>query len=169
MPTLLEISGDLLALSDLLEESGGEVTPETEAAIDAWFADLGEQRDAKIDNYAALVRELTLRAAARKEEQERLALCVRVDENTVKRLKERLKLFMELQGLRKLETARYRVSVQANGGRPPLEIPDATAVPVEYQRVVISADVDAIHAALKQGVEVPGVRQLARGSHLRIA
>jgi hypothetical protein len=72
--TLFEISTDLLALYDRIEELGGDVTaPDVEQAIDAWFERLSHERDEKLDNYAALIRELEARAQARRDEAKRLA------------------------------------------------------------------------------------------------
>ena len=108
MPSLLKIADELLSFRELLEEDideHGVISDESASALDQWFAELGDQRDAKLDNYAALCREMTLRAAVRKEEAERLLKRVQADENAVKRLKERAKLFMELTGEKKIETA----------------------------------------------------------------
>src|SRR5437773_810792 len=122
MPTLIEISQDLVAFKSLLDECDTEITPEIEQAIEAWFAELDASSKDKLDNYAALIRELTLRAAARKEEKERLAKRIAVDENTVSRLKERLKMFMEIQGIRSIEMHRYKLAVANTGGHVPLKV-----------------------------------------------
>ena len=63
MATLLEISDDLLAFRQLLEDAGeagdGELTPEAAQALEAWFGELSTNRDAKLDAYCA--SELPLR------------------------------------------------------------------------------------------------------------
>lgn len=169
MKSLLDISADLQAIADLIDETGGELTPESEAALDQWFAEASADRDRKLDGYAALIRELTLRAAARKEEQERLAIRVRVDEATVRGLKDRLVLFFASQGLRKIETARYKLALVQNGGLAPLEV----LVPVDqlddaYVKVRREVDVDALRKAIADGIEVPA-RLKPRGSHIRIS
>ena len=57
--TLFDISTDLMAFYDRIEELGGDITaPEVEQAIDAWFERLSHERDEKLDNYAALIREI---------------------------------------------------------------------------------------------------------------
>jgi hypothetical protein len=65
MPTLLEISDDLIAFRQLLEElcdeTGGELPAELAESLDSWFAELDQNRDAKLDAYCALIREMTLR------------------------------------------------------------------------------------------------------------
>src|SRR5690242_11723314 len=143
--TLIDIGHDLQTLLLLLEESGGEVLPEHEAAIDAWFAEIGAKESGKIDGYVALIREFTLRAAARTEECERLKMRVAADENAAKRSKERLKLYMEMTQQKTIETPRYKVTVAKNGGRVPIDVAIApTSLPPEFQRVKIEADVDRI-------------------------
>lgn len=170
MTTLLEINADLLAFKALLDEANDELSPETEQAIEAWFSELTTNRDAKIDNYVAYCRDLQLRAAARKEEAERLLKRVQVDENTAKRLKQRLLDFMQQQGERSIETARYKVSVCGNGGKTPVDIhamPDE--LPAEFQKVKVEPDVDKIRTALEAGAKVYGCWLGKRGQHLRIS
>ncbi len=170
MATLIEISQDLLAFKSLIDECDTDITPQIEAAMDAWFAELDVLRTDKLDNYAALIREMTLRAAARREEKERLDKRIRVDENTVARLKERLKMFFEMQGLRTVETRRYKLTLCNNGGVTPLNVEaDADKLPEEFQRWEVYPDTAKLRKALEGGVKVDGVQLMERGKHLRIS
>ena len=171
MPTLLEISAERLAFLARLEECGDELDPETEKELDAWFATLEATEQDKVDSYCALVREYELRAVARQAEVERLQRRIEVDENTAKRLKDRLKLHMETTGTRKIETARYTVRLQANGGRPPLKITcQPEELPPQYRtaKLVVEPNRDAIYIAVQHGEKINGVELLPRGNHLRI-
>jgi len=172
MATLLEISEDLLALNDLIEgdvDATGEISPEAAAALDQWFAELTQDRDRKLDNYGALVRERTLRAAARREEMERLAIRVRVDENQVKYLKQRLMEFLIVQKTPKVETRRYKFSCCGNGGVQPMDVPERPEdLPKDYQKQVVAADTEKIRADLAAGKTVAGCCLRERGKHLRI-
>jgi len=175
MPTLLQISGELLAFIALLDEAAdadGELSPEAAETLDRWFADLSQDRDLKLDNYAALIRELTLRAAARREEKERLERRVSADEHVVDSLKTRLRMFLEAQGIQKVETQRYRIALCQNGGAQPyaLDVP-AEQLPEQYRRseTTYRPRVEAIRDALVAGQDVPGCRLLPRGRHLRIS
>lgn len=166
--TLLDISDDLVALGDLLTEAGGDIDA-GDGALQAWFEQLGEERDEKLDNYCALIREMELRASVRMAELERLQLRVAVDQNAAKRLKDRLKLFLDIQGISKLETRRYKVGVQANGGKLPLEVTVAAEqLPERFQRVSVTVNSDAIRAAIEAGEAVQGCSIGERGTHVRI-
>ncbi len=171
--SLLEISDQYLGFRAALESSvdeHGELQPDDAARLDAWFANLTDQRDAKLDAMLAWVEELKLRAAVRKEAEERLAKRWRVDDNLQRSLKDRVKLFMEQQGLRSVETDRYRVSVCNNGGKPPIEVAcHAAVLPERYQRCEYKPNEETIRADLEAGVLVPGCRLLPRGNHLRVS
>lgn len=170
--TLWEIGDDMEALDALLEELGGDVSDEqVEAAIEAWFRENEANLAAKADGYCALIQRLKAVAAARKEEAERLEKRAKAGENNAKRLADRLKMFMSLHGLKKLDTARYTVSVVANGGAPPVEIDPGAKIPDDLTRVIPEQrepDKKAIVAALQAGREVPGVRLGERGTRLAI-
>lgn len=170
MPTLIDIGQEMTALAALLDElPDGELTPETAAALDAWFAEIEGDREHKLDGYCALIENWQLRAAARKGAAERLLRHVQADENRVKRLKERLKFFMEMTGQKKVETERYKIAVCNNGGKAPVEITgDVHAMPPQFQRVTIAPNTDVIREALEAGGKWDFARLLPRGTHLRI-
>lgn len=58
--TLFSISNDLQRLSDLLDDCGDDA--EQQELISQWFETLGDERDRKLDGYAALISEMTSRA-----------------------------------------------------------------------------------------------------------
>lgn len=174
MRTLFHITEDLDALADMLIESGGEISDDEQgSALEAWFQELGEERDQKIDNYCTLIEEMEGRAAVRISESERLANLAQADERAATRLKTRLRDYLEGQGIAKLKTDRFNLTVAQNGGKAPLTIPDqwrhdATTAPEQYHRRTIRLDVDAIRTDLESGQDVPGCRIEERGTHLRI-
>lgn len=172
MTTLLQISEDMLALNNLIDEAtseDGEIDPVVAEALDKWFTTLLKDRDNKLDNYGALVRTLELRAAARMAEIDRLTKRVAADTNQAKYLKQRLREFLDLHKMPKVETRRFKFNCQNNGGVLPMKIPDDhETLPKEYQAVVIKADTDKIRADLMAGKQVPGCSLGVRGRHLRI-
>ncbi len=170
--TLLEISKDMHALDDLLYELGGDLNnPQVAEAVKAWFAELDTNMSNKVDNYAAYITDLLARAATRKQESVRLAERARIDESTAGFLKGRLMEALRDRGVKRMDTARYRVSVAGNGGLQPMEIEDPDAVPTKYRQCVPEKwvpDTKAIHLALSLGFSVPGCVLKPRGTHLKI-
>ena len=172
--TLFEISNELAAIEELLTENDGEITSDAAGeALEAWFDELGEARDAKIDDYCRLIATVTARANARTEELTRLGALVDTDENTIKRLKTALHNFMLERGVTKIETPLHKLTIAKNGGKAPLAIPDAwredpASAPEQYHRAVIHLDTELIRADLAGGEEIPGCAIGERGTHLRI-
>lgn len=180
MRTLFDISDDLLVLGDLLEEAGGDITDEqAELAVNDFFAELGTERDLKLDSYCALYRQFEAKAKARKEEAARLTALAATDENNADKLKKRLLEFLRVQNLPKIETARFKISRQTNGGKVPVIfnetfIANPVELPEEIRRVTFSPDADALRGLLESGDTetrecYSAYGQLGeRGEHLRI-
>lgn len=172
--TLFEISDELAAIEELLTENDGEIGDDAAGeTLEAWFDQLTDARDAKIDDYCRLIASVTARANARTEELARLGALVDTDENTIKRLKTALHNFMLERGVTKIETPLHRLTIAKNGGKPPLVIPetwreDPASAPEQYHRAVIHLDTELIRADLAGGEEIPGCAIGERGTHLRI-
>lgn len=167
--TLFRISEDLEKLNELLDESADDA--QQQQLIEEWLGELGEERDQKIDNYAALISELSHRAAARKAEAQRLMELVQADENRVRMLKDRLKWFFEVHNLKTVETLRYKLSLQRHGGKPPLILKAAivpTELPERFLKVSIEPDTTAIRQALEVGEVLEWAQLGERGSSIRI-
>ena len=167
--SLLDITDDMQALDDVLQEVGGDLSdPGVEATIDRWLAELEKDLENKVDNYAALIGIMRGRAAVRKAEAKRLTDRVRADENAANGLCERLKMAFEGRGIEKVETPRFRVSIANNGGKLPLVIDEDAVIPDEYLRVVTEPDKVLLHEALAAGKKLDGVRLGERGTRLSI-
>lgn len=170
--TLYEIKTDLDALAALLAEVGGDVTEaEAEAAIDAWLRETDDAMRVKLDNYAALIREIDARGNTRMEEAARLTALARIDHASTDRMKARVLAFLEEQGIEKVETARFRLTVCGNGGRTPLKLlVNPEDLPTAWREAVVTYRPlsDAIRAELEAGVALPFARLEERGKHLRI-
>lgn len=174
--TLFEISSDLQALDDLLSDIGGEVTDEeTETAIDTWLAELGAERDNKLNNYAYLIKATEGAVDALDTEITRLRDRKKTYENKIAKLKERLKLYMESNGLDKITTGLFTFGVQKSGGKPKVILNEYLSLhpeelPEGLRRVKFEADLEAIRAKLEQGdATVAEYAYLQEsGRHLRI-
>ena len=171
MRTLIEISDELRAMEQQLEDLGGDITtPEVEKAIDAWLESLGRERDEKLDNYAAWIRDIELRSEARASEAKRLTERARIDANRAGHLKERLKHFFQLHGYTKIETRRFRLVLANNGGKQPVRVlaEDTGAIPDEFCHFRRDPDLDLIREALEAGEPLEFAEMGERGQSLRI-
>lgn len=170
--TLYEIGEDLRALDELLSEVGGDVSEaDAEQAIDQFLAENRDALATKLDGYGAVLRAMEADAAFCEAEAARLSERATVRRNNVKRMKARLCQFFEAHGIPKVETPRFRFALTANGGKAPLSVtipPDALPEPYRVERVVYSADNDAIRAALEAGELLDFATLGARGNHIRV-
>lgn len=164
---LTEISDDLCALDDLLEEVVGDVSG-NEETIATWVAELTANLAAKLDGYADLIGAMQARADFRKQESKRLADRARIDEKKVAWLKARVIDAMNRTGNPVVESDRYRISVARNGGVRPMEL--IGEVPTNFCKteVVQSPDREAIRASLEAGEYLPFARLMPRGERLVI-
>lgn len=167
--TLFNISDDLQRLNDLLDEVGDDA--QQQELINNWLDSVGEERDRKLDGYAALISEMTTRADVRKAEARRLQELAATDESRARLLKDRLKWFFETHNITKVETPRYRLQLQRNGGRAPLILKDdlsPTQLPEQFQQVSIDPDTVAIREALEAGESLEWAHLGERGTSIRI-
>jgi hypothetical protein len=171
--TLFNIGAELIALNDLLDEIGGDVSePAVELAVTAWFGELEAEQGAKLDNYIGLIRTLEMEAHAAGEEADRYTAIEEARANRAAWLKDRLKAHLEATGQPKATTVSGRVvAVQKNGGKKPLGLADDLRIDdldERFRRVVVSADTDAIRKALEAGEVIEGATLREPGTHLRI-
>lgn len=165
--SLYAIKTELLSLTDAAMLHGHD-SPELEQAFAEHRAALVGAFEAKADDYAALVRVCETRAAARREEAERMKKLADDDERLAERLRSTLLDAMQVTGLQKVETEHFRLAVRRNGGKIPVVIQDEASIPVEYRvpKVTEVLDRDGIRAALEAGTAVPGAILGERGSRL---
>lgn len=163
-----EINSIAVAL-DRLDEIGAD--DEFKDVTFAYFAGLMEDRDAKVDSYAALIRKFESEATIAKAEADRVRALAQAAEGRAKRLKDRLKEFMEMSGISRFETATNKIAIQKNGGKAPLEFVDgvtADLIPEEYQKISIEFDREGIRADLESGVALDFAYIGEPGTHLRL-
>ncbi|MGH9767210.1 MAG: siphovirus Gp157 family protein [Blastocatellia bacterium] len=174
MRTLFAISDDLLLLDQMLSETGGEIAEdEAGQALERWFDQLGEERDRKLNGICWLIREFEARSEARELAAKALMASSGADLNSAKRLKSRVKLFLETHGLLKVQTEHFKLGIAQNGGIVPLIVPDAwkedpANAPEAFQRRIIQLDNEAIREAIRNDEETRGAHLGDRGTHLRI-
>lgn len=161
MRTLYEISEDLRALYALLEEEEGEVS-NTETAFDQWFAELGTERNKKLENYAYLIQSLESNAKALKEEMDRLRDRKSSMESKAKRLKERLEYHFKSHDIDRIETEKFTFAMQKPGGKPKFILSDyfeahPEELPEGLRRVRFEPDLNEIKEMVEKDPENYGI------------
>lgn len=126
MPRLYEISDQFAQLFDSFDELM-EAEEDTEDIEQAWFDTLegieGEF-ECKAESVAQYIKELNAEAEAIKAEEKKLSARRKAKENAAIRMKEYLKNCMETMNLKKVETAKAKISIRNNA--PSLKIDNET-------------------------------------------
>lgn len=162
---LYEITGDLLTLQSMLEDSvEDEVLNDTLEAVQGDF-------DYKIEQYAKVIKNLEADTDALKNEAKRLTDKRKVLENNITRLKAAMFDAMKATGTSKVKGQLFTVAIQKNGGKVPVIMAEGTTtehLPDQLVKVVESPDLEAIREVLEAGKVVEGFSLGERGESLRI-
>ncbi len=172
---LYEISGKLEELNNLIENLEGITIPAEGAetfnkilaeakATERDFAD-------KVDNIVSLIQSRKKWMQVRKEESDRLNQLIRKDDNTINWLTGYLMEHLEKQGVRKLRTKKFNLSIANNGGKLPVVIDskiEPKNLPPKYRNVSYSPNKNAIREALEKGETLNFAYFGERGKSLRI-
>ena len=155
-------------LEEMLLESSGELTDEMEGQF-AILTQQAESLPAAIDDVLALVRDSEIRAEARKAEAKRIADRAKRDESIAAWFKDQVLRVMQNEGMKKLETTRFRATVAMPGGKAALEL--VGDVPPEYveQQIIHVTDKEKIRAELEQGKTLCFARLVEKQPYLRIS
>jgi hypothetical protein len=172
MASLLDITEDMSALDALLTENGGDISdPAVMDAVDRWFAENESNLRLKADGYAAFIQEQKLLAESRKSEADRMAAKAKRNQATADFMAGRLKATMEQLGLPKIETARFTIAVQGNGGKQPVDVFGAIDQLPEWAKrakTIIEPDKDKIRERLEAGDTLEFAVLQPRGTRLAI-
>lgn len=163
---LFAITQDVLAAEAALDEvdDGGDELDEVLQWINAIVAEQAE----KVDGYCWLIKRLQAEADSAKAVATEFAQKKQQREAKIDRLKKLLQEHMKATGQTSLIGNAFRVAIQRNGGKAPLNCYDPSQITDEFYRVEKHLDNDAIRRCLESGVEVPGVELGERGEGLRI-
>lgn len=143
MRSLFKIGADLEALEQLLTDIDGEILEgEIGRRLEAYMADLHEERDEKVRRICCLIEMMLFAVEACKEESRRISKLGRANENGAERIKEWLKGFFEQHNIQKLDLRTFRPRIQARGGQRALLFPEQwqqepASAPERYHRPVI--------------------------------
>ena len=153
-------------LEAMLLEAQGDIT-ELEGQFDI-LTRTAESLPAAIDDVLSLVRDIEARAEAREAEAKRLKERAARDEKIAAWMKSQVLRVMQAEGMKKIETERWRATVAMPGGKPALEIVDE--VPEEFTTTVtkIIPDNERIRAALETGT-LPFARIVPKEPYLKVS
>ena len=110
MATLYELTGQMAAIEEALEENGGELTPELE---EIW-QETAESLPMKVDGYNQVITNMTAYSKNLDGEIKRLQALKKTTDNSVKRVKEHLVDVMKQWGIVKLEGNYCKMSLASS-------------------------------------------------------
>lgn len=143
-PTLYGITAEMQHILALIEEGGGELTPELEQAMTI----TEEQFVAKAEDYGHAIINLRAMATAAKAEKDRLAGLQKFYENAEKRLCNAISTAMQALDHPKVETASMRLSLRHTVAVA--DDIDMEALPKEFKKVKVEEVADK--AAIKNAI-----------------
>lgn len=155
--TLYHITSEQLRINELLEESGGELTPEIEEALMLNEQNFVTKADGYIESIAKY-RALAEAADVRIKEMQRIK---KTAENIEKRLKERLMTAMYVMDRDSVEIGSRKLSLRHTKA---VNITDAARIPSCFSIVEVKHDKKRIGEALKNGELVPGAELVSNTS-----
>lgn len=144
MSNLYELTGKYLQIQAVLEE-GDEDYP-----IEALT--IGEDLNAKIENYGFIIKNFEADEEALTNEIKRLTERKKTVRNAIDRLKKAVFESMKATNRPKVKTEHFTFTVAKAGGRKPLTI--TGNVPEAYCKVILEPDKEAIRRAIEEDGEV---------------
>lgn len=160
-PALYELIDDCKRLMEL-----GFSEDEREAFEDTLEGIIGSI-DKKADGYCAVISRFAGNISVIDAEIERLQARKQVIDNSIKRMKERLKEALEVTGRKEIKTDLHTIKIKGNGGKQPMKV-DEIRVPDNYKRIVMETDKEKIRKALEAGEVLSFARLEDRGTHIEI-
>ena len=165
---LYEITGELLALQELLESP----LDDEDLLKDTLEAVQGEY-ELKLESYCKVIKNLEADMEALKNEAKRLTDKRKVLENNVDRLKKAMFDSMKATNTPKVKGQIFTVAIQKNGGVIPINYDkndkNITAnLPDHLVNIVETPNLEAIRELLEAGKVVDGFTLGERGESLRI-
>ena len=144
--TLHELTEELMLLLSYAEDGDDD-----EALLGSWEAVSGEF-DEKVENYCLVIAQMEADASALKAEEKRLKEKRERIENRVTWMKDRIKSSLEAVGKKEAGGNLYKAKIRKAGGRLPVILDvEEDKVPFDFQKCVVSPNMEAIRDALDKG------------------
>ena len=161
--TLYEINSQINNLMDIIFDSVDEETGEVDPELMAQLSTLNLERDQKLDNIGAYIKNLDAEAKAIKDEMDALKKRLDSKKNKIERLKAYVADDLMAHGDAKKESARVVFSFRKSKA---VEITDETLLPKDFiiTKTETKPDKVEIKHAIDAGKEVPGAELVERQS-----
>lgn len=160
MNSIYHITQEQLHLNYLLEESGGEVTPEIEQAL----AISEEQMLVKAEDYIEAIKAAEAMATVADMRIKELQAVKQRQKRKVELMKQALSTAMGAFGYDRLEVGLSTLSFRKSKS---VEIVDETKIPNRFIKVETHIDKLALSKELKSGIEIEGA-QLVESRNIQI-
>ena len=147
MKNLFNIDAELYEVYSEIENNGGEMSPELEAALEITEA----ERMTKGEGYVYVIKQLKSQADLLKAEAKRLQEIAKQYENSADKLADRLLQSVIAHG--QIKTAFVTISTRKSKS---VSITDESLLKAEYLRIKTEPNKTAIKEALEAGQEVQG-------------
>lgn len=155
--SIFSISAEQLRINEMLEESGGELTPEIEEAL---LINEGNFL-VKAEGYIETIAKYKAMGEACAERIKQLQAYKKTCENIEKRLKESLTYGMTIMERDKMEIGLHRISFRNSTS---VDITNEASIPNEYILVETKVDKRKLGEALKSGETIPGAQLVTNKS-----
>jgi len=128
---------------------------------------LEAERDLKLENIGLFIKNLDADVLAIKEEEKKLAERRKVKENKVKSVKQFLSDYLQIENLKKFETAKIKLSFRKSESVNVTVAAEKLPSVYYKEKTEYTADKNEIKKALKAGVEISGA-ELVESNNLQI-
>jgi hypothetical protein len=147
MKNLFNIDAELYEVYSAIENNGGEMTPDLEAALEITEA----ERLTKGEGYVYVIKQLKSQSELLKAEAKRLLEIAKQYENSADKLADRLLESVITHG--QIKTAFMTISSRKSKS---VHLTDEKLLPAEFLRIKTEPNKTAIKEALESGLEVQG-------------
>lgn len=142
---------------------------EDEQAWKDTFEALQGELDEKVGQWCRCIKNLEGERDAKKAEAERLQNGVKALNNNIDRMKQTLMEYMQVCGRKNAGDQVISAKIVKNGGQAPIILNcEEKDIPVDFQKVTVTANKEAIRDALEHGRQLDFAMLGERGEHLRI-
>lgn len=150
--TLYELEQKQIRINEMLEENGGELTPELEAELQIQDFEINE----KFESYCKAIKSYEAAILGFKSEIERLKSRKETAERAIAHMKEAMLNAMDLFKLTKIQAGIFTISTRKSQS---LDVLDESLVPDKFKSEVttIKVDKNSIKDALKNGEKIEGI------------